>query len=284
MIYKVPLDNMKEIVRFFDREQVVGNEWPKAVVVRKINDEGKENQIEHPNYVEIRDVYEITYYYRVIDVQPLSYSEALEDAENMGTELLRILDLLFSPSMGNGIFWTVEREWIRHDHLDQAQPELRRTLTLRMSKISSFDGNLFEGYNGLLHFGSTSGHLYAQIQNINTEAGFVQISEPIVDTSIPVYFSDVLSGTFTADMYVSPDDIGSSSFDINTIGNVESNEEVIEATLIQLYDNQNNQRITILTKVKIISSLYVANVQDLLKYRMTGEIIEYPTTTVGVIP
>lgn len=279
---KSPTDSMKEIVRFFDREQVFGNEWTKAVVVRKINDEGKENQIEHPNYIEIRDIYEITYYYRVVDVQPLSYSDALEDAENMGTELLRILDLLFSPSMGNGEFWTVEREWIKHDHLDQAQPELRRTLTLRMSKIASADGNLFEGYNGLLHFTNQAGHLYAELQNIDTGGvGFPQIPEPIVGQSNPVYFTGVLEGTFTADMYVSPDDIGSDVFDINQLGNIQSNEEVTEATFIQIYNNSNGQTITITTQVKISSILFVANVSDLLKFRMVGEMIDYPTTVVA---
>jgi len=275
-------ETMKEIVRFFDREQVMGNEWTKAVVVRKINDEGKENQIEHPNYIEIRDIYEITYYYRVIDVQPLSYSEALQDGEDMGTELLRILDLLFSPSNDIGQFWTVEREWIKHDHLDQAQPELRRTLTLRMSKIASADGNLFEGFGGLLHFSTPSGHLYAELQNVDTGGvGYPQIPEAIVGQSTPVYFTGVLEGTFTADMYVSPDDIGSNNFDINQLGSIQSNEEVTEATFLQIYNNPNGQTLTITTQVKISSIQFVANVQDLLKFRMVGEMIDYPTTVVA---
>ena len=277
---KTQTDNMKEIVRFFDRQQVEGNEWPKAIVVRKINDEGKENQIEHPNYIEIRDIYEITYYYRVIDVQPISYSEALEDAELMGTELLRILDLLFSPSMSNGEFWTVEREWTKHDHLDQAQPELRRTLTLRMSKVTSFDGKLFEGYNGLLHFGNTSGHLYAEVNNVNNSAGYDQISVPIVNTSTPVFFTGVLDGLWTADMYVSPDDIGTDAWDINHLGRIDTNEEVLEATFLQIYGNPNGDTITITTKVKVVDALYIANVQDLLKFRLTAQPIEYPQVVI----
>ena len=57
---KTETDNMKEVVYFFDRQQVEGNEQTKAVVVRKINAEGKENQVEYPNFIEIQDVYEIT--------------------------------------------------------------------------------------------------------------------------------------------------------------------------------------------------------------------------------
>ncbi len=84
-------------------------------------------------------------------------------------------------------------------------------------------------------------------------------------------------------MYVDPADISDSEdFGINQIGTIESNGEVNEVTLIQLYTNDANpqQRITITTKLKITSVLYVANVQDMLKFSMEGEIISYPTTTV----
>ena len=274
---------MKEVVYFFDRQQVEGNEQTKAVVVRKINAEGKENQVEYPNFIEIQDVYEITLYYRIIDVGDDTYSTALENVEKMGTETLDILETEFSPSMDNGQFWQVNRTWHKHDHLDQAQPEFRRTLTMRLSRITSFDGSLFTGYSGILHFGTTSGHIYAEIQNIDTGGlGYPQIAEPIVNTSTPVFFTGFLQGELTADMYVSPNDIGDNNFDINKIGEVEANGEVLEATLIQLYTNDASpqQRITITTKVKINSILYVANVQDMLKFSMVGTVISYPTTTV----
>ena len=99
---KTETDNMKEVVYFFDRQQVEGNEQTKAVVVRKINAEGKENQVEYPNFIEIQDVYEITLYYRIIDVGDDTYSTALENVEKMGTETLDILETEFSPSMDNG--------------------------------------------------------------------------------------------------------------------------------------------------------------------------------------
>lgn len=277
---KVPLDNMKEIVRFFDRQQVEGNEWPKAVVVRKINAEGKENQEEDPNNLTLRDIYEITLYYRVVDVQEISYSEALQDAEDMGTEIQRILDLSFSPSMNNGIFWNVTRDWAKHDHLDSAQPELRRTLTMRLSKKASFDGTLFEGYNGELHFDSPLGHNYSQIFNIDTVSGYPQIPEPIVGQSNPVFFTGVLDGILVADMYVHPDDIGIEEWDINQIGTVNANGEVLEAVLIQSYPNENGDTITITTDVKVTSALYIANVEDLLKFRLTAQVIDYPTTVI----
>ena len=91
----------------------------------------------------------------------------------------------------------------------------------------------------------------------------------------------------TADMYVAPDDISSDTndlFAINQIGRVQSNEEVTDVTLIQLYDNDKGNRITITTQVKITSTMYIANVQDMLKFAMTGRITDYPTITVGLTP
>lgn len=277
---------MKEIVYFFDRRQVEGNEKTKAVVVEKINAEGKQNQQEHPNYITVEDVYEISMFYRVTDVQQVSFSQALSDVEDMANETLRILETVYSPSMDNGTFWYIERNWFRRDHIDSNQPQLQRTLTLRLSKITSFDGKLFKGYGTLLHFDTPAGHLYAELQNINDDVGYNQIPEPISGTNTPLFFTDVLDGTFTADMYVSEADLGTNDWDINTIGTIKANGEVLEATMVQLSDNDESpaRRITKTTKVKIESALFVTNVQDLIKYSMSGQIIEYPTVTVGAAP
>ena len=62
---KTGTDAMEEVVRFFDRKQVQGNEWPKAVTVEKINDEADENRKVHPHFTEVRDVYRITCHFRV---------------------------------------------------------------------------------------------------------------------------------------------------------------------------------------------------------------------------
>ncbi len=281
---KVPLDNMKEIVRFFDRDQVEGNEWPKAVVVRKINDEEKENSVEHPKYKEIRDVYEITLYYRVVDVQPISYSEALQDVEDMGTETQRILDTVFSPTMDNGIFWTVTKNWFKADHLDQAQPELRRTLTMSMTKIEADNPEVFEGYMGVLIFGSPGGpHTYTEAYNVQTTYGYSQSTEMINDTNTPVFFTGKFTGRLNADMYLSGTDIGNDVFDVNQIGEIISNGEVLEATLLQQYNDNDSPTgvLTVTTKVKVVSSVVVSFVEALMEIRLIADIIEYPTMSVA---
>ena len=97
---KTPTATVSEVVRFYDRPQVKGNEWPKAVSIIKINNDLEEGKVEHPNFTEITDIYEVELYYRIQDVQVATYSDALNDAELMGTELIRILSAGFSPSTG----------------------------------------------------------------------------------------------------------------------------------------------------------------------------------------
>ena len=115
---------MKEIVRFFDRKQVQGNEWPKAITVEKINAEADENRKVHPHFTEVRDMYKITCHFRVTDVNPDTYSDALLDVEDMGKEVQVILDTAYDPSSGLGRVYVVDTCWSKTDHLDGAQPEV----------------------------------------------------------------------------------------------------------------------------------------------------------------
>jgi len=281
-LVKTPTATVTEVVRFFDRDQVLGNEFPKSVVVRKINTEAGENLVEHPHFTEVRDVYEITAYYRVQDVQQLTYSDALEDVEDMATEIQRILKLTYSPDVGTGIFYTTRQEWQREDLTDQAQPDLRRTMRFTLTKIRSETAAVFQGYAGVLVF---SGHTYAEVFNVESDYGSTQQAEPITDNTanlnkIPLYFTNPFSGTFNADMMMSATDISGTTFGINTIGDHEAKGEVLEASFIQTYTNNASQSIAITTLLKIIRAIPVAVVEDLVKFRLSAEIISYPTMVV----
>ena len=94
---KVPLDNMKEIVYFYDRKQVEGNEQTKAITVEKINAEANENIVDHPSFSEVQDWYVITIYYRAVDVQQTTFSDALSNVDLMGQEIRRILEINYNP-------------------------------------------------------------------------------------------------------------------------------------------------------------------------------------------
>ena len=277
---KTGTDAMQEIVRFFDRKQVQGNEWPKAVTVEKINAEADENRKVHPHFTEVRDKYIITCHFRVTDVEPETYSDALLNVEDMAKEVQVIIDTAYDPSSGLGIFYVADKTWTKTDHLEGAQPELIRSMAFTLTKISSENPNVFEGYQGVLRI--SGGKIYTEAYNVQTPHGFPQISEIIVGNGkIPVYFTAPFEGRINADLYLSSDDIGAAGTDINHLGADLTNGEVSENVFLQQYTNNNSQTVTITHTIKIINFEVVSFVEDLVKLKMIGELITYPTMVVA---
>jgi len=278
LLNKVETAAMKEIVRFFDRKQVQGNEWPKAITVEKINAQANENTTKHPHFTEVRDKYIITCFYRVTDVNPDTYSAALTQVENMATETQTILDTAFDPHAGNGIFFSVNSEWSKRDHLDGGQADLVRSMTFTLTKISSENPNVVEGYQGV--FRISGGKIYTETYNVQSVYGMPQIPETIVGNSkLPVYFTGIFGGRINADMYLSTADIGALGTDVNHIGTNLTNGEVSENIFLQQYSNA-TQTVTITHTIKIINFEVVGYVEDLIKFKMIGEIITHPTMAV----
>ncbi len=287
---KVPLDNMKEIVRFFDRDQVLGNEWPKAVVVRKINDEFDENRNVHPTFDETIDKYEITLYYRVVDVQEPSYSEALDDIEEMATELQRILKLQWDPSTGLGPYFTSDYYWTKADHVDSAQPELRRTLFLTLSLLEA-PPEVYLGFKGVLALDVTDtvadappsvDYTYTQVYQVDITEGYEQIPYLTKDTSrgrgVPYLGRGLFRGTFTAFTQGKRSDLEGSTID--KITNIYKTQTLaplvgLNAEVVFLQSNINTETPTPSTFtsrsfMKINQIQEISSVEDLLIYRFSG--------------
>jgi len=181
---KTPTDNMKEIVYFFDRKQVEGNEQTKVVTVEKIDATEDEDEVVHPNFTEKTDKYEITLYYRVVDVQQVSFSTALDDIEQMATETQRILRLAFNPTTTTGPFFTKSSRWEKFDMTDQAQPQLERKLSMVLSNVTSANSEVFIGYGGILLFDTSDSKgddlpatdfEYTELLDVGISEGFDQI-------------------------------------------------------------------------------------------------------------
>ncbi len=176
---KTGTSTMKEVIRFFDRLQVEGNEWPKAVTVVKINADTDENKIEHPRFSEVRDVYKVTCHFRVTDAEPTGYSVALGLVEDMAREVQRILELTFNPSIPNGTFFQANHRWQSFDHRDIGQPELIRQMTFELTKITSDNPEVFIGFGGVLSFDQSASVADSKVgaDRIYTEAYNVEINE-----------------------------------------------------------------------------------------------------------
>jgi len=288
-----PVDQGRQYVYFFDRAQIVKNEKAKAVVVEKINHEGDENRIVHPNFSEQADIYEITLYLRVTSVNPDQFDVWLVNMDNMAAEVIRILKTIYDPSSKppTGVFFQTKSDWIKEDvYISGSQPELRRKLRFTLTRITSRTPEVFEGFGGVLIFDVSasqgdnlpvSDYIYTEAYNIQSAYGIPQIAEPITGTKIPAYFSGIFEGRFNCDMYLKSSDIGNGTHQINNIGNELENGEVGEVVLLQQYNNTNSETLTITTKMKVISIAPLAFVEDLVKFSMVGEIIEYPGMVVA---
>jgi len=290
---KTETDDMKEVVRFFDHWEVYGNEWPKAVIVEKINAEEDENNIIHPNFTEVSDVYEIKCRFRVTDVQQVSFSESLQDVEDMAREVQRILRINFDPATTTGTFFVTRSSWRKEDHKDQAQPEFIRVLNFELTQIRSEEPEVFRGFGGVLVFNNSasqgdskpgSDFFYSELREVSINEGYTQIEyltkDQVKGRGVPFLRRGLFRGRFTALLQAKRTDI----LNANTINllseiyKVQTNSPSINqnAEVVLLHANQNEEtpaKTLTTTSFMIIENMEKINGDEaLLAYRLTGKL------------
>jgi len=290
---------MKEVVRFFDRLQVEGNEWPKAVTVVKINDDSDENKIEHPRFNEVRDVYKVTCHFRVTDVEPAEYSDALTNVEDMAREVQRILALTFNPSTPTGTFFTANHRWQSFDHRDQAQPELIRQLTFELTKITSDNAEVFIGFGGVLSFDTSlsvadskvgSDRIYTEAYNVELNEGYEVIAYMTNDTTdgqnVPQLATGEWNGEFSMQTMMDKGDLTGTTVErLHNIYRAQLNSPLRNElpTIVLLQADPNTEgsplALTTTTFLKVTNISKISDVEQLVKYSLSGRIIK-PTTWV----
>jgi len=206
---------MDEVVQFFDRAEVIGNEVTKAVTVEKINDESEEVVVKHPNFNEVSDIYEITVYWRVPDVEPSNFTIAIHNIEEMARETIKILKTLYDPAVSPpiGIYYRTSSSWVNEDKYDGNQPELRRKLRFQLTAITSDNAEAYTGLTGVLVFDTSASSgdskpgadfTYAGVEGVKIREGFEQIPLLTKDVTkgvgVPFQTRGLFSGTFTAIM------------------------------------------------------------------------------------
>lgn len=226
---------MKEIVYFFDRPQVPGNEVPKSVTVRKVTEEGDEGKVVHPNFTETYDIYEIECFYRVQDVISVIYTQALSDMQEMTSEISRILLLRYDPSQKPpiGIFFTTSNDWEIRDREGGAQIDLRRKLRFKLTSILSTEPEVFSGFGGLLIFDASSegdnppasDYVYTEVLDVTIEEGFEEIpyltKDKVFGAGVPQLSRGLFAGTFTAVLQAKAEDLDTTPDDTtNKIPNI----------------------------------------------------------------
>jgi hypothetical protein len=288
---------MKEIVRFFDRLQVKGNEWPKAVTVEKINAEGQENIVEHPRYSEVSDNYRITLYYRVTDVDPSIYSDALNNVELMATEVQRILALTYSPADEQGTFFTTTSFWTKRDHLEGAQPELIRSWNFTLTKIISTEQTVFTGYGGVLTFDLSDSdnmnnppggnYIYTESNEVKIDEGFDTIpyltKSKFYGSGVPVRKRGMFRGKFYASVFAKKADFNSTAEKLNRIYLMQSNGQHIEAVFLHANNSLETSPsfLTSQSFVKVTNMEKITDNEILVSFDITGDLYKPSVYTVN---
>jgi len=300
---KIELADMKEVVRFFDHWEVYGNEWPKAVVVEKINAEEDENNVIHPNFTEVSDVYEIKCRFRITDVQQVTFSESLQDVEDMAKEVQRILRITFDPATATGTFFVTRSNWRKEDHKEQAQPEFIRILRFELTQIRSEEPEVFRGFGGVLVFDNSlsqgdskpgSDFEYTELRDVDIKEGYAQIEyltkDQVKGRGVPFLRRGLFRGSFTALLQAKRTDIvnaGTINL-LSEIYKVQTSSPSINqnAEVVMLHANQNQE--TIPKTLTTTSFMIIENMEkidgdeQLLAYRLTGKLTR--PTLYGVSP
>lgn len=285
---------MDEVVQFWDRLQVKGNEVAKSVTVEKINSEGNEMVIKHPNFNMISDVYDITVYYRVIDVQEDNYSTALDDIEQMGDEVTRILSTVYDPSAipPLGIYYQSANSWINLDLKVGNQIELRRKLRFELTTITSDNDEVYTGLSGVLKFDTSasqgdskpgSDYTYLEVESVKIREGYGQIPLLTKDTTkgvgVPFLTRGLFSGTFTALTFAAKSNIIGSTIDkIQNIYKTQSNSPIVgqNAEVVFLHNVTNTESspsiFTTQSFMKIDSIFKGSEDEGLTQYTISGSL------------
>lgn len=85
----------------------------KAVEIRKTTP--LQNIIRHPRFSVINDTFEIACYYELSDIDSSVWDLAEQDVEDMCDEVTRIINTVYNPSTGTGMFFTVNQSWDNQD-------------------------------------------------------------------------------------------------------------------------------------------------------------------------
>lgn len=300
-----------EVVNFFDRLQVQGNEQSKAITIQKINEEGNQGVVNHPHFSEVSDLYEIVLYYRIIDVDVDSYSTFLDRIEQMGNEVTRILETTYSPANNIGIFFKVSRNWINEDLFAGNQPELRRRLFFRLTTIISENPEVFSGFKGILVFDVSesegdskpaSDFLYTEVHRVILDEGYEEI--PILTKlkvkdsggtdipGVPYYFRGQFSGTFSCEMKAKKSDLDGTTIEkITNIYKAQNNSPIKNqiAQVVLIQSTQNTEQPTTRTFdtssfIKITRIRKNSTDTDLVSYIVTGQLTKPTEYAFGVVP
>ena len=295
---KVTVGDMNEVVHFFDRGQVPGNKYPKAVVVQKINELGNEDIVEHPKFFEQSDTFEVTCFLQVTDSADDTFSKWIDLMQQMTSEVIRILKTVYAPSTTTGEFFRTNTGWTKDDTFEPSDPELTRTLRFTLTRIVSTTTEVFLGYGGVLVFDTSESsgdslpigdYVYTEVQRVQTVQGWRNIPYITTDSpttnAIPIYFRGAFSGRFSCEMFLKKSDIIPGT--LNSLSQIFLPQDSGElGTAVFLSSTSNTETTpTVLIEsipVNITSVEKISETEELVKFSLRGNLTSFSTFATSV--
>ncbi len=296
---KIVTSNMTEVVNFINRDQVPGNKKAKMVTVQKINAIGDQDITEHPTYFEQSELFEITCFLQVSDSADDLFNVWIDLMQQMTSEVIRILKILYSPSSGTGEFFRTITSWTKDDTFFPDEPMLVRTLRFTVNRILSNSDEVFIGYpgaigsNGVLVFDTSessgdnlpaSDYIYTQVYRVEVVQGWRNIPYITTDspqtTAIPIYYRGAFAGRFTCMMDLKKSDITPAT--LNSLSQIflpQNNGEL--GTAVFLHNVGNTEVPPVILSetlfVNITETQKITENEELVKFHIRGNLTQ-PST------
>lgn len=302
---KTVVSNMTEVVNFIDRDQIPGNKKTKMVTVQKINEIGNENITEHPRYFEQSELFEITCFLQVPDSSDDLFNDWIDLMQQMTSEVIRILKILYSPSSGTGEFFKTITNWTKDDTFFPDEPMLVRTLRFTLNRILSNEEEVFIGYpgavgsQGVLVFDTSassgdslpiSDYIYTQTERVQIVQGFRNIPYLTTNgtsiTGVPIYYRGQFGGRFACNMFLKKSDITPTT--LNSLSQIflpQSTGELGTVAFLHNVGNTENPPILLTESllVNITEIEKIAENEELVKFNIRGNLVEPSTFSTSVV-
>ena len=289
---KVITTTIQNPVKFFAHNQVKNTERKRAVEVRKLTPLSSE--INHTEFQEVTDTFEIKCRYTIESVEESQYDLAEERVEDMCNEVDRIIKTVYDPQNGTGTFFVTNFTWRNDDELDSKSQVLVRTLTLTLKKLVAKSDEVFQGFGGILQYDTSASegsnkpgadYTYASAYRVSISGGYKVIKEPVHgNNKIPKRFTGNFSGIFEASLYATKDDInGTTDEDLTKLGALNSNGELNEVVFLKTAKNTEGSVVTLTesVKVQIVDFNRIYDDEELIEFRLLGDVVEQATFSVA---
>lgn len=272
-------------IRFYGHAQDENDHYLKAIEV--VKDTSKASEYKSEFFKRETDVFFITVKYEKHSSHIDAWDQWESDMEDIEEEIKRILDTVYDPFNGTGVFFSSDFVWKNQDMLNVDHPHLKRQLTITLTRIVSKNTGVFDTFQRgvLLDVSESQGaglpgadYQYTEVFEVSAREGFpqkeLQVTSHPDGKGFPLTYSLGFRGTITFATYIKSSDIGSSGHKINTFFKRNINNEVPEIVLLQTYTNEAGSTLTISSTIQVEEIQPSFPTSDLARLNVVAKILK----------